>query len=90
MPVAWFFSKFMPYTCGNNIREETVAIKIFKYIAVAASGIVPYYALVENYIVGSTVKIVIAFVFYAVIVVATEMIFTKYLPFMFLKEERRR
>ena len=90
MPVAWFFSKFMPYTCGNNIREETVAIKIFKYIAVAASGIVPYYALIENYIVGSTVKIVIAFAFYAVIVVATEMIFTKYLPFMFLKEERRR
>ena len=90
IPVAWFFSKFMPYTCGNNIREETVAIKIFKYISVAASGIVPYYALVENYVTGSAVKIAVAFAAFAVIVVITEMIFTKLLPFMFLKEERRK
>ena len=90
IPVAWFFSKFMPYTCGNNIREETVAIKIFKYIAVAASGIVPYYALVENYVNGSAVKIAVAFAAFTVIVVITERIFTKLLPFMFLKEERRK
>lgn len=90
IPVAWLFSKFMPYTCGNNIREETVAIKIFKYIAVAASGIVPYYALVENYVTGGAVKIAVAFAAFAVIVAVTERIFTKLLPFMFLKEERRK
>lgn len=89
IPVAWFFSEFMPYTCGNSIKEETVAIKIFKLVAVAASGIVPYYALVGDYIVGSVVKEILALLVFAVIVVITERVFTRFLPFMFLKEERR-
>ena len=90
MPVAWIFSKYMPYTCGNNIREETAIIKVCKYIAVAMSGAVPYYALVGNYISGKVALQVVAFVVFAVIVVVAERLFTKFLPFMFLKEERRK
>lgn len=89
IPVAWFFSKYMPYTCGNSTTEETTAFKIFKYIAVAVSGIVPYYALVGDYIAGSVSKELIAFAVFAVIAIVTEAVFTKHLPFMFLKEKRR-
>ena len=90
IPVAWFFSKFMPYTCGNSIKEESTPVKIFKFVAVAASGIVPYYALVGDYIVGSVVKEILALLVFAVIVVITERVFTRFLPFMFLKEDRRK
>ena len=90
VPVTKLFVKFMPYTCGNSLFEETTPVKIFKYIAVAASGIVPYCYLVENLVSDNmTLKIVAGAVF-VVIVVATERVFTKLLPFMFLIEERRR
>lgn len=90
VPVTKLFVKFMPYTCGNSLFEETTPVKIFKCIAVAASGIVPYCYLVENLVSDNmTLKIVAGAVF-VVIVVTTERVFTKLLPFMFLKEERRR
>ena len=88
IPVAWVFSKFMPYTCGSNIREETAAIKIFKYVAVAMSGVIPYYYLVEPYVSGNTAKTAVATVSFAVIVVITERVFSKLLTFMFLQEKK--
>ncbi len=90
IPVAWFFSKFMPYTCGNSLTEETVIIKIFKFVAVASSSIVPYATLVSGYVADSTAMIILAVAGFVVIVVAIERVFTKLLPFMFLKEEKRR
>lgn len=88
VPVAWAFSKFMPYTCGNNIREETLSIRVFKFVAVTMAGVIPYYYLVEPYVAGDTVKTVVAAVIFAVIVVVTERVFSKLLPFMFLQEKK--
>lgn len=88
-PVALLFKKFMPYCCGFSLTEETAAIKVFKYVAIASSAVIPYYALVNEFVTGSTLKEILAVAVFAIVVAVTERVFTKALPFMFLKSKAK-
>lgn len=88
IPVAWIFNKFMPYICGKSLKQETLSTSIFKFVAIFSALVIPYYMLTERIIADNTTIGILTYFIFIGIVVVIERLFTKLIPFMFLKEKQ--
>lgn len=88
IPVTMLFEKCFPYACGKRTLKETKLFFLCKYIAITLCGFVPYMYLIEEIVGDNLIFKASAWILFAVIVVASERVLTKLMPFMFLQEKK--
>ncbi len=91
-PFALIVNKYFPYIVGESIREETKAIRVCKFFAVAASMAVPW-SYINNNFMGGILKTTAAYralslTAYILIALLIVIIFNYVIPFMFNKKKK--
>ena len=93
IPLARLANKYFPYINGNVIRNETILIKIGKYLAVAAAWAVPYLYFNNHFMDGflreSIGMMVLSATAYIVAVVVATTLINKYATFIFLSDDNK-
>ena len=93
IPLAKLANKYFPYINGNVIRNETILIKIGKYLVVAAAWAVPYLYFNNHFMDGilrekASTQVASAVAYLVLVAVATTLI-DKFAPWIFLDEKKK-